>query len=396
MAGQFVFAQTLRSGMMGPDILNLQKALVEAGYLAREPEGNFGAATERAVALFQEEHQIRVTGVADEETLSIIENEKRKEMREGGGVVLTRGNRGAEVAKCQHMLLNRGYLNSAADGVYGEETEKAVRAFQKAEELPITGFVDEKTLEALNEDIGSMPLEGSLQQGSRGLQVKQVQKKLQQAGYLNDAADGVYGRQTVSAVRAFQRDRSLPASGKVDEDTWSALNERTDESRNLKQGDRGREVALLQNLLTLHGFSPGSMDGIYGGGTVNSVKKFQHFWGMEETGRADEEVWEKLHNAPIFRGEYKDVLYMRSTAYTPYDSGGTGRTARGNVAGKGHAAVDPNVIPLGSLIFIEGYGYALADDIGGSVNGHVVDVGVDTLDQAYSWGTRHVNVYIVE
>ena len=87
---------------------------------------------------------------------------------------------------------------------------------------------------------------------------------------------------------------------------------------------------------------------------------------------------------------------MQSTAYTPYDGGGSGRTASGNIAGKGHAAVDPDVIPLGSLLYIEGYGYALADDIGGGINGQVVDVGVDTLEQAYGWGNRRVNVYIVE
>lgn len=58
--------------------------------------------------------------------------------------------------------------------------------------------------------------------------------------------------------------------------------------------------------------------------------------------------------------------------------------------------MDPEVIPLGSLLFIEGYGYALADDIGGGINGQFVDVGVDTLEQAYGWGNRRVNIYIVE
>ena len=87
---------------------------------------------------------------------------------------------------------------------------------------------------------------------------------------------------------------------------------------------------------------------------------------------------------------------MHTTAYTPYDGGGQGHTALGNIAGKGHAAVDPDVIPLGSLIFIEGYGYALADDIGGAIQGDIVDVGVETLEQAYQWGSRDVTVYVVE
>nr|AIA86661.1 CAZy families CBM50 protein [uncultured Listeria sp.] len=52
-------------------------------------------------------------------------------------------------------------------------------------------------------------------------------------------------------------------------------------------------------------------------------------------------------------------------------------------------------MPLGSMVFIQGYGYAIADDIGGSVTGRVIDVGVDSQEQAYQWGNREVQVYVV-
>lgn len=88
---------------------------------------------------------------------------------------------------------------------------------------------------------------------------------------------------------------------------------------------------------------------------------------------------------------------MEATAYTPNDGNGNGHTALGGFAGKGHAAVDPNVIPLGSIVFIEGYGYAICDDIGGAIHGMIIDVGVDTLDQAYAWGTKpRVTVYLIK
>ena len=68
----------------------------------------------------------------------------------------------------------------------------------------------------------------------------------------------------------------------------------------------------------------------------------------------------------------------------------------GNYAGKGHAAVDPDVIPLGSIVYIEGYGYAICDDIGGAIQGYVIDVGVDSLEQAYQWGSRdNITVYLI-
>lgn len=386
-------AQTLREGMSGAAVSELQEALTDAGYLARPADGHYGAATEKAVALFQEDHDLRVTGAADEATVARIEKEDG-EKRRGGGVLLTAGNRGPEVLACQHLLAESGHLTDTADGVYGPATERAVRAFQKAKDLPVSGTVDEKTMEALRKESGAE--KGELVQGARGSRVKEAQERLQASGFLSGAADGVYGSQTREAVRRFQREKGLSVSGKIDDRTWKALSETPKGGHELRQGDRGMRVAHLQNLLTLHGFAPGAMDGIYGSGTAEKVRDFQRFCGMEPTGTVNEAVWEKLRSAPVFQGRYKKVMRMQSTAYTPYDGGGSGRTASGNVAGKGHAAVDPNVIPMGSLLFIEGYGYALADDIGGGINGQIVDVGVDDLDQAYRWGNRRVNVYLVQ
>ncbi len=393
LSAQTAPAQTLREGMSGAAVSELQEALTDAGYLARPADGHYGAATEKAVALFQEDHDLRVTGAADEATVARIEKEDG-EKRRGGGVLLTAGNRGPEVLACQHLLAESGYLTDAADGVYGPATERAVRAFQKAKDLPVSGIVDEKTMEALRK--GSGAEKGELAQGARGSRVKEAQERLQASGFLSGAADGVYGSQTREAVRRFQREKGLSVSGKIDDRTWKALSETPKGGHELRQGDRGMRVAHLQNLLTLHGFAPGAMDGIYGSGTAEKVRDFQRFCGMEPTGTVNEAVWEKLRSAPVFQGRYKKVMRMQSTAYTPYDGGGSGRTASGNVAGKGHAAVDPNVIPMGSLLFIEGYGYALADDIGGGINGQIVDVGVDDLNQAYRWGNRRVNVYLVQ
>lgn len=68
----------------------------------------------------------------------------------------------------------------------------------------------------------------------------------------------------------------------------------------------------------------------------------------------------------------------------------------GKLCRKGHAAVDPDVIPLGSIVYIEGYGYAICDDIGGAIQGYVIDVGVDNLEQAYQWGSRdNITVYLI-
>ena len=150
----------------------------------------------------------------------------------------------------------------------------------------------------------------------------------------------------------------------------------------------------LQNLLLLHGYNPGGVDGQFGNGTKQAVMKLQKKNSMPLTGVVDEGVWNRLSRVPSLTGDYKQMMSMQATAYAP-NVGGTGFTYSGNYAGKGHAAVDPAVIPIGSILFVEGYGYCIADDIGRSVKGNIIDVGVDTIEQAYNWGSKQVKVYLV-
>ena len=87
---------------------------------------------------------------------------------------------------------------------------------------------------------------------------------------------------------------------------------------------------------------------------------------------------------------------MKSTAYTPNDAGCSGRTATGAKATKGIAAVDTNVIPFGTKLYIPGYGIAVAADRGGAIKGNRIDLCYNTLSEAYSWGRRNVTVYVLE
>ncbi|MBP2077705.1 LysM peptidoglycan-binding and 3D domain-containing protein [Oceanobacillus polygoni] len=94
------------------------------------------------------------------------------------------------------------------------------------------------------------------------------------------------------------------------------------------------------------------------------------------------------------------TISVEATAYTAYCSGCSGITATGvNLKANPHEkviAVDPNVIPLGTRVFVEGYGYAVAADTGGAIKGNKIDIHVPTKDQAYDWGRRVVEVTIVD
>jgi 3D (Asp-Asp-Asp) domain-containing protein len=84
------------------------------------------------------------------------------------------------------------------------------------------------------------------------------------------------------------------------------------------------------------------------------------------------------------------------TAYTPYpqENGGSGFTRMGHRARKGLLAVDPRVIPMGSKIYIKGYGWGIADDTGGKIKGNMIDICLPSRHLATRWGRKKIEVII--
>ena len=95
----------------------------------------------------------------------------------------------------------------------------------------------------------------------------------------------------------------------------------------------------------------------------------------------------------------KVEMYVEATAYTPYCEGCTGTTKMGiNVRLNTDIkviAVDPSVIPLGSKVWVEGYGYAVAGDIGSDIKGDRIDVLVHSNIEAFKWGRKKVRVKVL-
>jgi 3D (Asp-Asp-Asp) domain-containing protein len=87
------------------------------------------------------------------------------------------------------------------------------------------------------------------------------------------------------------------------------------------------------------------------------------------------------------------AMQMVATAYTAGCGGCDGMTAIGRRAGHGIVAVDPRVIPLGTHLYIPGYGPAIAGDTGGAIIGHRIDLGFDSWRDAMLFGRRDVTVY---
>lgn len=90
---------------------------------------------------------------------------------------------------------------------------------------------------------------------------------------------------------------------------------------------------------------------------------------------------------------FRKSLQVTATAYGP--SAGS-YTATGHRVARGVIAVDPRVIPLGSRLYVDGYGYGRALDVGGAVKGNTIDLFFPSEAECRSWGVRSVMVYILE
>ncbi len=108
----------------------------------------------------------------------------------------------------------------------------------------------------------------------------------------------------------------------------------------------------------------------------------------------------KQQNQPITKSKAPKEMTMTATAYTAACDGCSGITYTGiNLNENRHAkviAVDPSVIPLGSKVEVEGYGQAIAGDIGSAIQGNKIDIHVPTKEEAYNWGVRTVKVKILD
>lgn len=89
-------------------------------------------------------------------------------------------------------------------------------------------------------------------------------------------------------------------------------------------------------------------------------------------------------------------LRVEATGYSPRQPGLDFTTATGKRAGRGVVAVDPRVIPLGTKMYVPGYGYAVAADTGGAVKGKRIDLCFDTVAQALKWGRRNVTIVVLK
>ena len=171
----------------------------------------------------------------------------------------------------------------------------------------------------------------------------------------------------------------------------------------VRDGSRGAPVRRVQSLLIDQGYLTGEADGVCGPHTVAAIRKFQAANGLTVDGICGNGTYQVLSGGEDYvpDGESPDVsgsrvLYVSATAYSAQDPGNSTRTVAGTLVRRGVIAVDPNVIPMGTRVFIPGYGEAVAEDTGGAIKGNHIDIAFDTHKEALTFGRKNLEVYIME
>src|SRR3954447_24511506 len=184
--------------------------------------------------------------------------------------------------------------------------------------------------------------------------VAALQVALRALHHYSGAIDGVRGPGTKAATRRFQRRHHLPADGIAGPRTRSALGRRgtpTLGSRVMASGARGWDVAALQFMLRRRGYSPGSVDGGYGPGTVSAVRRFQAAAGIGVDGSVGHGTLQAL------RGHSRGVSSSNPTgpARRRRAVAGAMGAGFGSPGGRRHAGVDfPE--PFGTSVGAAGRG----------------------------------------
>ena len=262
------------------------------------------------------------------------------------GRVLRLGSAGDDVRSVQ-VRLNRISRNfpsipkiPQADGIFGTETDRAVRAFQRIFDLQADGIVGRATWYSIARTynavkrISDLSSEGippadvtnifdtSLDQGDTGVEVRELQYFLAFIGNFNDyiprlRIDGVFGPATENAVRAFQSAYGFEPTGSVTPPLWDAIYSAytgivsTIDSALLPQevalypgipqrlGSDGESVRALQEYLnyisrTYNEIPTVTPDGVFGSATENAVREYQRVFGLPVSGIVGSVTWNSV------------------------------------------------------------------------------------------------------
>ena len=344
--------KTLRPGDKDEEVKLLQQRLKDLGYYTGNITGVYNDATTEAVKEFQKKSSLETDGVLGPITRTVLygvnaiyavptaipvstPTPTTTPITPENVIVIRAGSMGEVVRRLQARLQELGYYTSRLDGVYLTDDIEAVRAFQSANGLKVDGKAGYETQTALYSDSairgnanvtsGETALVNTLRYGSEGNEVTPLQNRLIALGYLAGSADGKFGRDTKSAVIAFQKANGLSADGVVGADTSAKLyasnvvGNTVSSTQTLRVGAVSDAVRDMQNrLITLGYLENGEADGKFGVKTSLALIQFQKANGLSADGIAGTKTFAKLNSvSAITAGGTGNSTGSDTTANTP-------------------------------------------------------------------------------
>lgn len=200
----------------GQDLIKrVQTGLRKLGYDPGPADGAAGGRTRKAVKRFQQREALSVTGRIDVALLDRVGTAIDNGDRKGPRLRFMRPSTQREMVRRAQVRLNSlGYDAGAPDGLSGTKTTTAVKNFQARVGERSSGQLSEQLLKRMEHIDAPKPARRAPTPVGKQL-VRQIQSELNRLGYPAGTADGIIGRRTVDAAKAFQRDIGLADSGKL-------------------------------------------------------------------------------------------------------------------------------------------------------------------------------------
>lgn len=274
------FTEQLKEGDDSEVISTIQSRLMDLGYMdSDEPTQHFGPLTQSALMAFQRHNGLDDDGICGQSTYDMLMNADAKVY------VMQLGDTGPDVEGVQQRLYELGYLDNKANiqGTFGEKTEEAAKQFQKKNDLTADGKVGVKTLEML---YGENVVSNAYKLGDENRVIEECQTALKKLGYVTFKPDGVMGKATVTAIKAFQQANGLTRDGCLGPVTRDLLLSGDAQEMVLQLGDYGTAVKNMQaRLAKLNYLASANATGYFGEITEDAVKAFQKRSGLSQDGK---------------------------------------------------------------------------------------------------------------
>src|SRR5699024_8813729 len=281
----------LENGVRHANVKTLKSNLKKLGFTV---PGNgttlFGKQTEKKVREFQRYYGLSADGKAGTATIAKVNSILNSPLQ--------RGKRHNNTKTLKADLKAIGYkVPGKGTTLYGKDTERVVKKFQKDKKLIVNGIADDRTLAKIVElkRQANTPSNPSvLENGMRHANVKTLKANLKKLGFtVPGNGTTLFGKATEKKVREFQRYYSLSADGKAGSATFNKINSILNSP--LQKGKRHKNTKKLKSDLKSIGYTvPGKGTTLYGKDTEKVVKKFQKDKKLVVNGIADERTLAKI------------------------------------------------------------------------------------------------------